>query len=240
MTQLIPAVDLMDGKVVRLTKGDYDTRKDYHDDPLSMAKHFEDAGADRIHLVDLDAARKKGSNAKVIHSIAKETNLLVQMGGGIRDHVSAQSALDEGVTRLIIGSLAVKSPETVFEMIQKWGGEQIIIGTDVRNGFLATDGWLETSSTHIDDFITAYMAEGASIFLCTDIAMDGTLEGPSMELYKNCMSKHKGMKMIASGGVSSIDDIKAIQDLGMYGVVIGKAIYENRIKVEQLFQKQVN
>lgn len=235
-TQIIPAIDLMNGCCVRLSKGDYETKKEYSGDPLSMAKSFEDAGAKWIHLVDLDAARKDGNNLEVVKSITKNTGLKVEMGGGIRTLDKATEILDFGVSRIIIGSLAVKNKEVVFEMLQKWGSESIVIGADVNNEYLATDGWYKTSELHIDAFVEDYMQNKGAIFLCTDIAKDGMLEGTSNELYSRLMCDHPGIKLIASGGVSNIEDIQKIQAMEMYGVVVGKAIYEGKIALNQLFK----
>ena len=235
MTHIIPAIDLMNGSCVRLSKGDYNTKKEYSEDPLKMAKSFEDAGAQWIHLVDLDAARKDGNNLDVIKAIAQNTSLKVEMGGGIRGIEKANEILDFGVSRIIIGSLAVKKKEVVFDMLKKWGSDRIVIGADVNNEYLATDGWYETSNLHIDSFVKEDMENGGQIFLCTDIAKDGMLEGTSNKLYARIMEDHKGIKLIASGGVSNINDINLIREMNMFGVVVGKAIYEGKIKLEDLF-----
>ncbi|HMP29350.1 MAG TPA: 1-(5-phosphoribosyl)-5-[(5-phosphoribosylamino)methylideneamino]imidazole-4-carboxamide isomerase, partial [Saprospiraceae bacterium] len=229
MIQILPAIDMINGRCVRLTKGDYDTEKVYHEDPVEMAQSFERAGAKYIHLVDLDAAKKQGNNYDVISKIASSTNLVVQMGGGIRDTDTLQQVFDFGVSRAIIGSLAVKDPETVFDWVQKFGPEKIVIGTDVMNGFIATDGWYVTSDQDINSFVSAYMIHGATTFLCTDISRDGMLQGIATDLYQDLQNTHKGIQLIASGGVKDMTDVVAAKDLDMYGIVIGKAIYEGNI-----------
>ena len=226
---------MIDGKCVRLTKGDYNTQKIYHSNPLDMALQFQDAGAEHIHLVDLDAAKGQGDNLDKIYEIATKTKLKVEMGGGIRSRESLQKVLDNGVSRAIIGSLAVKKPEEVFAWIADFGPEKIVIGTDVKDEYIATEGWYHTSDRHIDDFIKSYMAAGASIFLCTDISKDGMLQGVAIDLYKKLQENHPGIKLIASGGVAGMEDIHAVTNLGMYGVVVGKAIYEEKITLQELF-----
>ena len=235
MIQILPAIDLINGRCVRLTKGDYSTEKVYHEDPVEMAKNFENAGAKFIHLVDLDAAKNQGNNYQVIHDIAKNTNLVIEMGGGVRDTETLKKVLDFGVQRVIVGSLAVKNPQIVFGWIQQFGHEKIIIGTDVYDGYIATDGWYETSDKDIHSFIDAYMKNGATTFLCTDIHRDGMLQGIAAELYEELQKTHSGIRLIASGGVKDLSDVQKAKDLGMYGIVIGKAIYEGKISLEELF-----
>lgn len=235
MIQILPAIDLINGRCVRLTKGDYSTEKVYHEDPVEMAKNFENAGAKFIHLVDLDAAKNQGNNYQVIYDIAKNTNLVIEMGGGVRDTETLKKVLDFGVQRVIVGSLAVKNPQIVFGWIQQFGHDKIIIGTDVYDGYIATDGWYETSDKDIHSFIDAYMKNGATTFLCTDIHRDGMLQGIAAELYEELQKTHSGIRLIASGGVKDLSDVQKAKDLGMYGIVIGKAIYEGKISLEELF-----
>ncbi len=235
MIQILPAIDIINGKCVRLTKGDYNTEKVYHESPLDMAKSFEDAGASMIHIVDLDAAKANGNNFEIISAIANQTKLQVQMGGGIRNRSILQEVFDHGVNRAIIGSLAAKKPETVFEWIEEFGTEKIVIGTDVRDEYIATDGWYETSTLHVEDYIDMYRKKGGSIFLCTDIAKDGMLQGISLELYSKLLKRFEDIKLIASGGVASMADVNAARDLGMYGVITGKALYEGKITLQELF-----
>ncbi|HOY11981.1 MAG TPA: 1-(5-phosphoribosyl)-5-[(5-phosphoribosylamino)methylideneamino]imidazole-4-carboxamide isomerase [Saprospiraceae bacterium] len=235
MTQILPAIDMIGGRCVRLTKGDYDTEKVYHSSPVEMAKAFEDAGAKYIHLVDLDAAKGQGNNLQSIYDIAHQTSLAIEMGGGIRNRATLEQVFENGVSRAIIGSLAVKNPEEVFKWVQDFGTERIVIGTDVHNEYIATEGWYHTSDQHIDDFISAYMQAGATLFLCTDIAKDGMLQGLATDLYKRLMEKHPGIGLIASGGVAQLSDVEEVVEMGMYGVVVGKAIYEGKITLPALF-----
>jgi phosphoribosylformimino-5-aminoimidazole carboxamide ribotide isomerase len=236
MIQILPAIDMINGRCVRLTKGDYDTEKVYHEDPVEMAQSFENAGAKYIHLVDLDAAKKQGNNYNVISKIASSTNLTVQMGGGIRDTETLKKVLDFGVSRAIIGSLAVKDPQLVFDWIQEFGPDRIVVGTDVMNGFIATDGWYVTSDKDINSFVATYMKNGATTFLCTDISRDGMLQGIAADLYEDLQNSHKGIQLIASGGVKDMTDVEKAKNLNMYGIVIGKAIYEGNISLEELFK----
>lgn len=235
MIQILPAIDMIGGNCVRLSKGDYDTEVRYHHDPVEMALQFQEAGAQYIHLVDLDAAKGQGSNLDVILEIAKKTNLIVQAGGGVRNEEVLRKLFDNGVQRAIIGSLAVKNPSLVAEWIAKYGSDKIVIGTDVHNEYIATDGWYETSTYHVFDFIADYKKVGGSIFLCTDIAKDGMLQGTSEMLYSRIMAAHPEINLIASGGVSKMQDIINLDELGMYGVVVGKAIYEGKISLLELF-----
>lgn len=235
MIQILPAIDMIGGNCVRLSKGDYDTEVRYHDNPVEMAIQFEEAGSEYIHLVDLDAAKGQGSNLDVVLEIAKKTNLIVQAGGGVRNEEVLKKMFDNGVHRAIIGSLAVKNPNLVAEWIAKYGSEKIVIGTDVHNEYIATDGWYETSTYRVFDFIADYKKVGGSIFLCTDIAKDGMLQGTSEALYSRIMAAHPDINLIASGGVAHMQDIINVDKLGMYGVVVGKAIYEGKISLEELF-----
>jgi len=236
MLQILPAIDMINGRCVRLTKGDYTTEKVYHEDPVDVAKTFETAGAKYIHLVDLDAAKNQGNNYRVIYEIAERTDLFIEMGGGVRDTETLIKVLDYGVDRVIVGSLAVKNPPIVFGWIQQFGPDKIVVGTDVLDGFIATDGWYETSDRDIHSFIEAYMKNGATTFLCTDIQRDGMLEGIAVDLYEELQNTHYGIQLIASGGVKDLTDIDKAKDLGMYGIVVGKALYEGRISLEELFK----
>ncbi|MEM9545896.1 MAG: 1-(5-phosphoribosyl)-5-[(5-phosphoribosylamino)methylideneamino]imidazole-4-carboxamide isomerase [Bacteroidota bacterium] len=231
----IPAIDLINGRCVRLTKGEFDKKKIYDLDPLETAKKYEAYGAKRIHIVDLDAARNVGTNRDVIFSIRKETNLEVQTGGGILTVDQIKLFLDEGVSSLILGSIAQKEREKVRKWISDFGSEQLIIGADVRNDRIAVDGWLNTSEENITDFVNYYLSAGATTFLCTDIQKDGMLQGTSNTLYKNLISKFPKAQLIASGGVSSIEDLELLEDMQMYACVIGKALFEYRISLDQLF-----
>jgi phosphoribosylformimino-5-aminoimidazole carboxamide ribotide isomerase len=234
--QILPAIDIINGRCVRLTKGDYASEKVYNENPLDMAKQFEDHGSEWIHIVDLDAAKSsEKNNLDTVFKIAKHTGLKIQMGGGIRNEAVLQKVFDHGVSRAIIGSTAVKQPQHVYDWINKYGSDKIVIGTDVHNEYLATEGWLETSNTHIDDFIKAYRENGGEIFLCTDIAKDGMLQGISIDLYKRLIATHEGIHLIASGGVASMEDIDKASEANMFGIIVGKAIYEEKISLSQLF-----
>ena len=234
--QILPAIDMIQGRCVRLTKGDYDTEKVYHEDPVEMAKIFEEAGAKYIHLVDLDAAKNQGNNYGVVQEIARKTNLTIEMGGGVRDTETLKKVLDFGVDRVIVGSLAVKNPQIVFGWLQQFGPDKIVVGTDVLDGFIATDGWYQTSDRDIHSFIEAYRKNGATTFLCTDIQRDGMLEGIAVALYEELQTAHPGIQLIASGGVKDLTDVQKATELNMYGIVIGKAIYEGRIAINDLFK----
>lgn len=231
----IPAIDLINGTCVRLTKGEFDQSTTYNTDPIEIAKKYEEAGAKQIHIVDLDAARGIKSNSEIIVKIAQETNLSVQTGGGIKTESQIEDFFANGIDRLIIGSLAHRDRLLVKSWIHQYGADRIIIGADVRNRKIAVDGWLSTSEEDITNFIQEYLQAGATTFLCTDIQKDGTLEGTSNALYALLMAKFPEIKMIASGGVSSIADLVLLEDMDMYGCVIGKALFEHRIPLNQLF-----
>jgi phosphoribosylformimino-5-aminoimidazole carboxamide ribotide isomerase len=232
---IIPAIDLIDGQCVRLTKGDYDTKKVYNTDPLEVAKHFEENGFTRLHLVDLDGAKAgKVINLSVLESICNNTQLQVDFGGGIKTDEDLEKVLNAGAFQVTIGSLAVKDPAKVKEWISKFGADRIILGADVKDRRIAVSGWLETSAIDLFDFIEDYYSCGIRNVLCTDISKDGMLEGPAFELYSELMKRFTDLKLIASGGVSGIEDVRKLKDLGIPAVVIGKAIYEGRISLREL------
>jgi phosphoribosylformimino-5-aminoimidazole carboxamide ribotide isomerase len=232
---IIPAIDLIDGKCVRLTKGDYDTKTVYHDDPLTIARQFEELGFQRLHLVDLDGAKAgKVINLAVLENICRNTSLRVDFGGGIKTDEDLNSVMNAGAWQVTIGSLAVKAPEKVKEWIGTYGPEKIILGADVRDRKIAVSGWLETSSLELNDFIDSYYALGIRHVLCTDISRDGMLQGPAFELYKELMSRYPDLQLIASGGVSGIEDVERLIENGIPSVVIGKAIYEGMIDLNEL------
>jgi len=233
----IPAIDLINKTCVRLTKGEFDKSTMYNTDPVEIAKKYEDAGASFIHIVDLDAARGIGSNKIVILDIVKETNLKVQTGGGIKTREDIDDFLSRGIHSVIIGSAAQKEREKVKKWISEYGSEKIIIGADVRNKKIAVDGWLSTSEENIVDFIIEYKIAGAERFLCTDIQRDGTMTGTSSDLYRNLMSIFPDLKLIASGGVSCLEDLEILEEMEMYACVIGKALFENKISLSKLFPK---
>jgi phosphoribosylformimino-5-aminoimidazole carboxamide ribotide isomerase len=233
----IPAIDLINGSCVRLTKGEFDKSVFYDSDPIKMAMKYEEEGAKYIHIIDLDAARGIASNKQIIFDIRKHTNLKIQTGGGIRNVDQVDEFLDRGINAVIIGSTALKERENVKKWISHYGNENIIVGADVRNNKIAVDGWLSTSEENITDFIFDYKLAGASTFLCTDIQKDGMLEGTSNDLYNNLLSKFPDLQFIASGGVSSIADLEILEEMNMYACVIGKALFENKIELKKLFSK---
>jgi len=233
--QIIPAIDIINGKCVRLTKGDYDRKIIYHDDPLDAAKSFEDAGLQRLHIVDLDGA-KAGSiqNLKVLESIASNTKLIIDFGGGIKNINDVSSVFNAGAAIVTLGSIAVKKPEVVEEWLMEFGADKILIGADVLDEKIKISGWLEDAGISIYDFIAKMLALGVLHIFCTDIAKDGVMTGPSIELYKNIMQQFPSLQFIASGGVSTLEDVIELQNIGCSGVIIGKAIYEGKITLAQL------
>ncbi len=235
MIELIPAIDIIDGKCVRLTKGDYDTKKIYNEDPVSVAKEFEAHGIRRLHVVDLDGARSKHIvNDKVLQRIARETNLVIDFGGGIKTDEDVARAFEAGAHMITIGSIAVTDPERSMEWLHKYGPEHIVLGADVRNGRVSINGWKEDSQEELIPFLDRYLSEGMRNVLCTDISKDGMLQGPAIALYREVMEQYPDCHLIASGGVSSMDDIRALEAAGIPAVVFGKAIYEGKIKLEEL------
>ena len=235
MIELIPAIDIIDGKCVRLTKGDYDTKKIYNEDPVSVAKEFEAHGIRRLHVVDLDGARSKHIvNDKVLQRIARETNLVIDFGGGIKTDEDVARAFEAGAHMITIGSIAVTDPERSMEWLHKYGPEHIVLGADVRNGRVSINGWKEDSQEELVPFLDRYLSEGMRNVLCTDISKDGMLQGPAIALYREVMEHYPDCHLIASGGVSSMDDIRALEAAGIPAVVFGKAIYEGKLKLEEL------
>lgn len=230
--EIFPAIDLRDGKVVRLLKGDYDKMTVYGDDPVAVAKDFQAKGAKFLHTVDLDGA-KDGNNPNfdVIKRLAAETDLKVEIGGGIRDEETIKKYLDAGVYRVILGTIAVKDPAFTTEMIAKYG-EQIAVGVDISGRNVAIAGWREISDITVDEIFAKLEKDGASCIICTDISKDGAMEGTNRGLYKELSEKYN-INIVASGGVSSIDDIKALADMDVYGAIIGKALYNGAIDLEE-------
>jgi len=232
--RLIPAIDIIEGKCVRLSKGDYNTKKIYNEDPLDVAKAFEANGIEYLHLVDLDGAKSQHIvNYKVLESICTRTSLKVDFGGGLKSDKDLRIAFESGANQITGGSIAVKQPETFKGWLNKYGSDKIILGADCKDRMIATSGWLETSKLDVVDFIKQYKQEGAEYVICTDIAKDGMLQGTSNELYKEIMSETE-VNLIASGGVSGIDDLIQLKELGCEGAIIGKAFYEGRITLTQL------
>jgi phosphoribosylformimino-5-aminoimidazole carboxamide ribotide isomerase len=233
--RIIPAIDIIDGKCVRLSKGDYDTKKIYNENPLEVAKSFEDAGIRYLHLVDLDGAKSsKIINHKVLEQIASKTNLKIDFGGGLKSNEDLKIAFECGATQITGGSIAVKNPMLFKEWISIYGTDKIILGADANNRKIAVSGWLEESKEEVIPFIQNYQKEGISYIICTDIAKDGMLEGPSFDLYKEILDSCKNAKLIASGGISTFDELPKLAELGCEGTIIGKAIYEGRITLKQL------
>ncbi|HVF96241.1 MAG TPA: 1-(5-phosphoribosyl)-5-[(5-phosphoribosylamino)methylideneamino]imidazole-4-carboxamide isomerase [Flavisolibacter sp.] len=233
--QIIPAIDIIDGKCVRLTHGDYSQKKIYNERPLEVAKEFEGAGLQRLHLVDLDGAREgKVKNWKVLEALAGKTSLVVDFGGGIKSEKDVQIVFESGAALATIGSMAVKEKEIFLQWLQTFGAEKFFLGADVKSEKLTITGWTEQTDIWIYDFIEDYVQKGIKQIFCTDVAKDGALKGPSTELYKNIIRKFPELHFIASGGVSSIDDVYALQDIGCNGVIIGKAIYEGRVALSDL------
>ena len=237
MIDVIPAIDLIDGSCVRLTKGDYGTKQVYEKDPLVMAKRFEDAGIKRLHLVDLDGAKAgKVVNLSVLEKLVQETNLDIDFGGGIKTDNDLKSVLNAGAKWVTIGSLAVKDSEKMKSWIQNYGAELFILGADVRDGNIAVSGWLETINLHWETFMADYYENGVRQFLCTDISRDGMLNGPSIDLYKEIMMRFPDCYLIASGGVSGKQDLIDLEDSKIPAVVLGKAIYEGRITLNEIVE----
>lgn len=232
--KIIPAIDIIDGKCVRLSKGDYDTKKIYHENPLEIAKEFEANGIQYLHLVDLDGA-KSGSikNAKVLDDIAKNTNLIIDFGGGIKSDEAIETAFNAGANQITIGSIAVANKEKCVEWIAKYGAKKIILGADCLDRKIKTSGWLEDSDLEVIDFIKMYKRLGLNDVICTDISKDGMLEGTSNDLYKDILSEIN-INLIASGGVSSVQDLEILKEIGCSGAIIGKAFYEGKITFKEL------
>jgi phosphoribosylformimino-5-aminoimidazole carboxamide ribotide isomerase len=233
--EIIPAIDIIDGKCVRLTEGDYTQKKVYNEHPLEVAKQFEDAGLQRLHLVDLDGAKAGAvKNWKALESIAAKTALKIDFGGGIKKEEDILIVFNSGAAYATIGSVAVKE-ETVFvQWMQQYGADKFLLGADVKDEKIAVGGWLETTGIWIYDFIEKYIDHGVQQIFCTDISKDGKLEGPSFELYKNIIQKFPQLYFIASGGVSSMDDLYALQNIGCKAAIIGKAIYEGHVQLKDL------
>lgn len=233
--QLIPAIDIISGKCVRLTEGDYDRKTVYHEDPLEVAKQFEAAGLTRLHLVDLDGAKAgRVTNADVLRRICAHTSLTVDFGGGIKTAEDLITVLDAGAAYATIGSLAVKNESLFSEWINTYGADRFLLGADVKGEQIAINGWLETTEYDVYAFISRYEQKGIRQVFCTDISKDGKLEGPSLELYRKIIQRFPSLHFIASGGVSTMADLEALRDIGCSGAIVGKAIYEHRITLEEL------
>ncbi|WP_299534195.1 1-(5-phosphoribosyl)-5-[(5-phosphoribosylamino)methylideneamino] imidazole-4-carboxamide isomerase [Ulvibacterium sp.] len=250
--RIVPAIDIIEGKCVRLSKGDYNTKKIYNENPLEVAKAFEAHGIQYLHLVDLDGAKSKHIvNHKVLYQIASKTDLKIDFGGGLKTDEDVRVAFENGAKQVTGGSIAVKDKATFMGWLEKYGSEKIILGADAQNEKIAVSGWQEESDLDLVPFIKSYQKEGVAYVICTDISKDGMLEGPSLDLYKKILSHTKrtetritmsgvedievpGIHLIASGGVARFEDLPQLREIGCEGVIIGKAIYENRISLKQL------
>ena len=235
MIEIIPAIDIIEGKCVRLTQGDFEQKKKYHDNPLEVAKAFEDAGIRRLHMVDLDGARqKKIINHKVLESVSANTKLFIDFGGGLQSDEDVRIAFESGARQITGGSIAVKDPELFEGWIKRFGQEKIILGADARNGMIAVSGWQEVTQVSVHDLIEKYRAKGVKYVLSTDVAKDGLLQGPSFDLYSEMQNKFPDLNIIASGGISEVSEIDRLNEMGIFGVVIGKAYYEGRVTLQDL------
>ena len=243
--RIIPAIDIIDGKCVRLSKGDYETKKIYNENPLEVAKEFEAQGIEYLHLVDLDGAKSKHIvNHKVLEQIASRTGLKIDFGGGLKTNDDLRIAFESGANQITGGSIAVKDPETFISWLQKFGADKIILGADANNEKIAVSGWQEESDKELIPFIQEYQKKGITYVICTDISKDGMLQGPSFDLYKKILDQGtiitndkevtRTIKLIASGGISTFDELPKLAEIGCEGTIIGKAIYENRISLKQL------
>jgi phosphoribosylformimino-5-aminoimidazole carboxamide ribotide isomerase len=233
--EIIPAIDIIEGKCVRLTHGDYAQKKVYYEHPLEVAKKFEDAGIRRLHLVDLDGAKAGAvKNWKVLEAIAGKTKLVIDFGGGIKTEKDLRIVLDGGAALATVGSIAVKDEPMFLDWITRFGGQRFFLGADVRKEKITVSGWLEETDIWVYDFIRKYKEKGINQVFCTDVSKDGALEGPSTELYRDIVKEFPDLHFVASGGVSSMDDVVKLQEIGCKGVIIGKAIYEGRILLSDL------
>jgi phosphoribosylformimino-5-aminoimidazole carboxamide ribotide isomerase len=239
MIELIPAIDIINGQCVRLTKGDYDLKTVYRDSPLEVVKEFEAIGFRRLHMVDLDGAKSKHiMNSSVLRRVTMETHLMVDFGGGIKTDEDIEKAFNSGASMVTVGSIAVTNPEIFMGWLEKYGANRIILGADVRHGKISINGWKEDSIEDLLPFLKKYIEAGVKNVLCTEISKDGTLSGPAINLYREVMNTYPQLHLIASGGVSSIEDIKALDAAGIPAVVFGKAIYEGKINLNELWDWQ--
>ena len=240
MIELIPAIDIIDGQCVRLTKGDYDQKTVYRDSPADVAAEFEQIGFHRLHVVDLDGAKSKHIvNEEALRQITTRTRLTTDFGGGIKTDADIEKAFASGAAMVTIGSIAVTQPSLFISWIEKYGAERLILGADVRNGKISINGWKEDSEEDLLPFLRKYIDAGVSHVLCTEISKDGTLQGPATDLYRKVMQEYPQLHLIASGGVSSKEDIDALDAAGIPAVVFGKAIYEGKIDLRELVNSQI-
>lgn len=233
--EIIPAIDIIDGRCVRLTQGEYASVKIYNEHPLEVARQFEDAGLSRLHLVDLDGAKAGAvKNWKVLETLASRTHLVIDFGGGIKTEKDAEIALNSGAAWATVGSIAVKEEAVFAQWIKRFGPDKFMLGADVKGEQIAVGGWLETTDIRVYDFIRKYQGQGVQHVFCTDVSKDGLLQGPSVSLYKNIIAEFPGLYFIASGGVSSMNDLEMLAGVGCKGAIVGKAIYEQKITLEEL------
>lgn len=233
--EIIPAIDIIDGKCVRLTHGDYSQKKIYNEHPLEVAKEFEDAGLRRLHLVDLDGAKAGAvKNWKVLETLAGKTSMVIDFGGGIKSEKDVSIVFDSGAALATVGSIAVKEKETFFRWLKQFGSDKFLLGADVKGEKITVSGWTEQTEVWVYDFIQKHLEQGVHQVFCTDVSKDGALEGPSLELYQAIIEKFPQLHFIASGGVSNMDDVYRLKEIGCKGVIIGKAIYEGRVLLTDL------
>lgn len=233
--QIIPAIDIIEGKCVRLTQGDYTQKTIYNENPLEVALQFQDAGLERLHLVDLDGAKAGAvKNWKVLEQLTSKTKMIIDFGGGIKKEEDLRIVFDSGAAYATIGSLAVKEEAKFVAWLQAYGASKFLLGADVKDEKITVGGWLESTDIHILDFIKQYTAHGISQLFCTDVSKDGKLEGPSIALYEKIITQFSDLHFIASGGVSNLTDLEQLKEIGCKGAIVGKAIYENRISLEEL------
>lgn len=238
--EIIPAIDVIEGKCVRLTQGDYARKTVYNENPLEVARQFENAGILRLHLVDLDGARTgKVHNLRVLERIAAETSLVVDFGGGIKTEETLVSVFNAGANQATVGSMAAREPEVFYSWVKKYGAGRFLLGADVKNEKLAINGWVEETDISVHSFISENLKQGVKNIFCTDISKDGLMKGPAIDLYKKILELNPGVNLIASGGISGMRDLQSLKNNGCYGAIIGKAIYEGKIKLSELknFQK---
>ncbi|PRY15582.1 1-(5-phosphoribosyl)-5-[(5-phosphoribosylamino)methylideneamino] imidazole-4-carboxamide isomerase [Pontibacter ummariensis] len=235
MMEIIPAIDIIGGQCVRLTEGDFAQQTTYDSNPLEVAKRFEANGIKRLHLVDLDGARaKKPVNLAVLENIAANTALTIDFGGGLQSEEAVRQAFEAGASQITAGSIAVREPETVKDWLQQYGPDKIIVGADFKGKHIAISAWTEESNYALQDFIADYLKAGAQLFICTDVSKDGKLQGPSSETYRQLQQALPQAGLIASGGVTTVEDLKVLQEIGVKGAIIGKAIYEGTIQLKDL------
>lgn len=233
--EIIPAIDIIDGKCVRLEQGNYNKVTLYHKEPLEVAKRFEDEGLKRLHLVDLDGAKASAvKNWKVLETIAGKTSLIIDFGGGIKNEKDVEIAFNSGAAFTAVGSIAVKDEEEFLRWLTRFGADKFLLGADVRDEKIAVSGWQETTEVWIYDFIQKYMDHGVKQIFCTDISKDGKMEGPAFDLYKSIISKFPELLFVASGGITSLNDLEKLKGIGCRGAILGKAIYENKISLHDL------